>query len=208
MLDQKPSERNWEMSRKLMSISFVLALLLSVIASSPGAASVETFGNRYGKVTAVSANSITIKNFDDVQKIILVDSATRYYRVTGGKRSLSDVKVGSWVFASGANDNSNTLAATTIILVTKKYAGAAYWNYRREYGTVTSVNPAYGVFFVKTDKSGTVRVIGYDATRFLNTKVNKVSKITVGMKVAVAGPVQSNGYILATAIIAFKAPRR
>jgi hypothetical protein len=188
------------MAKKLISMAFVLTLLLSLVWISPGSAH-PSYGNRYGQVTAVSPTKITIKNFENVSKVIWVDSSTVYYRENGAKRLLSDIKVGKWIFASGTNDDGQSLLATTILLVPTKYAGSAYWNYRREYGTVVEVNLAYGTFFVSTDKSGTVRAIAFG--RFINKNVAKLSQMKVGMKVAFAGTTQSNNYVLATAVIAF-----
>ncbi len=200
------------MFRKIVSISLVLALLIAILPGSAAFASTSTEttadSNRYGKVKAVTADSIIITNLGGAQKTILVNSATKFYRFNGAKRALSDVKVKSWIFASGTVDSARNLVASVVVLVKSKYVTAAYWDYPREYGTVISVNPAYGVFFLKTDKSGIVKAIGYENTRFLNPKVKKVSQISLGMKVVVTGPKQSNGYILSTIIIAFTPARR
>ena len=200
------------MFKKIVTLSFVLALVLAMIPSSAAVASrtaeATAYGNRYGQVTAVSTNSITIMNLAGAYKTILVDSATYIYGVTGAKRTLGNVKVDAWIFSSGTVDSSGNFVASVVILVKSKYVTGAYWNYPREYGTVISVNPANGVFFLKTDKSGIVKVIAYGNTRFLNKKAKKVSRISEGMKVVVAGPIQSNGYILASVVLAFKPARR
>ena len=199
------------MFKKVIIFSLVLALLAAALPGSAGQAapSLENvYGNRYGKVLAVSPTSVTIEQFNEAVKTILVSSTTKYFRATGAKRSLSDVKVGAWVFASGVNDASRNLVASVVVLVGRKYLTEAYWGYPLEFGTVISVDPSAGVFFTRTDKSGLVKTINYGGTRFLNKKVNKVSKIQVGMKVIVAGPKQPNGFILATVVLAFKPPRR
>ncbi len=199
------------MFRKVVIFSLLLALIAAALPGSTGLAapSLDTvYGNRYGKVIAVSPTSITIEQFNSAVKLILVDSATKYYWVTGAKRSLSNVKVGAWVFASGTVDASRNLVASVVVLAGKKYLTEAYWDYPKEYGTVISVDPSAGVFFFRSNKGGLVKTIAYGGTRFLNKKVSKVSKIQVGMKVIVAGPKQSNGFVLATVVLAFKPARR
>lgn len=189
-------------------MAVVLALVLSIFSNSVALAaeSDETvsYGSRYGHVTAVSSSIITIENFGGTEKNILVDSKTKYYAANGAKKSLSNISSGTWLFASGTVDSSGNLEASVIVLTGSKYTTKDYWSVPREYGTVISVNRNYGVFFLNTAKSGLVKVIVYDLTKYLNNKVRSVSKIKVGMRVVVSGPRQSNGYILANIVDAFK----
>lgn len=200
------------MSKKIFSVSIILSLLFALIASSSAFAQTSTtttrYDNRYGKVTAVSTGSITITNLFNKSKTILVTNTTKYYGTAGVVKSLNDVTTGAWIFASGTVDSSKNLVANVVILVGTKFTSKAYWDFTREYGTVISVDPAHGVFFMNTAKSGLVKVIAYDGTVFLNKKVKSVSAISVGMKAVVAGPVQSNGFILPRIVIAFKPSRR
>ncbi len=196
------------MSRKAISAFIVLALLIvALVPSGAGLAAASTtpvYGNRYGKVTAVAAGSITIKNLSGVEKTIVVSSTTRLYGVNGVKKTVADVKVGQWIFASGTVDNTaRVLNANNIILVGVRYVSATYWDYPREFGTVISVVPEYGEFFMNTAMSGTVKVITDADTVFLTKKVKSVSKISEGMKAAVAGPMTVNGFIRAKVVIVF-----
>ncbi len=195
------------MSKRWISISFGLALIISLIFSSTALAAEKTktvtFGNRYGQVTAVSSSSITIENLNGVDKTILLTSTTKFWGVNGVKRSLSDVTSGAWIFASGTTSAGN-LTANNIVLVGVKFTGKAFWNFPREFGTVISVDPTHGVFFMNTAMSGLVKVIVFDQTKFLSKNIKSVANISVGMKAVVAGPIQSNGFFLPQIVIAFK----
>jgi len=138
-----------------------------------------------------------------VVKNILFTSSTKVYSVKGVAKTMADVTVGAWVFASGIKPTRGTFLAKNIILTGSTYTTAKYWSGKREWGTVTSVDAVHGIFFMNTSKSGLVKVLAYDPTVFLNTQVNSVSKITVGMKALVAGPLSTNGIIMAKIVDAF-----
>lgn len=68
-----------------------------------------------GKVTATSANSITVSDPRGTSFTIIVSNATTYSKA-GASASLGDVSVGSMIFAQGsfATGSATTLDATTI----------------------------------------------------------------------------------------------
>ncbi len=189
-----------DMSKKIASISIVMALVISLIANSTVLAA--TFSDRYGKVTSVSSSSYTIKNFSGKSKTIDVTSSTHFYGVNGRSRSLGYLTPGMWVFASGTNASNGTLKANNVVITGPLNTGKSFWNFPREFGTVISVNSASGVFFMNTAKSGQVKVIVYSGTTY-RSSIKKVSNIHPGMKALVAGPIQSNGFILARIIVVF-----
>jgi len=198
------------MTKKIVLYALVMVVIVTLVGNSVAFAANVTpevtaavYDNRYGKVTAVFTDHFHLRNLSGVVKNILFTSSTSVYTVKGEAKTLADVKVGAWLFAAGIKPTRSTFLAKNIVLTGSTYITAKYWGGKREWGTVISVNPAYGVFFMNTSKSGLVKVIGYDPTVFLNPQVNSVSKITVGMKALVAGRLTSNGFILATIVDAF-----
>jgi len=199
------------MSKKIFLYAFVMALIVTLVGSSvayaasgtPDITATAVFDNRYGKVTAVFPDHFIIKNLSGVKQTILLTSATKVYSVKGIVKPITDVQMGSWIFAAGVRSGRRTLTAKNIVLTGATYSGAKYWSGVREWGTVTSVDPVHGIFFMNTSKSGLVRVLAYSPTVFLNSQVNSVSKITVGMKALVAGPLSSNGIVMANIVDAF-----
>ncbi len=194
------------MLKKIVTISIIVALLGGLFSSSSALASSSTktkYSNRYGQVTAVSADSITIENLGGVEKTILVNSKTKIFANNGVKQTLSGVTEGAWVFVNTAK-KSHTLLAKNIVLVGTKYTGSAYWDYPSEFGTVISVVPSYGEFFMNTVMSGRVQVITNSNTKFINKSARNIAGIAVGMKAVVVGPMTTNGFILAKVVIAFK----
>lgn len=188
------------MSRKILSISIVMAVLIGLIANNVAFAA--TYGNRYGQVTAVTGTSITINNLKNSSRTILVTSNTNYSGVNGRTRSLSYVTVGMWVFASGTVDSSGNLVANNVIITGPRYTSSSYWNYTRAYGTVISVDPRFGEFFLYTAMSGRVKVIVDDNTVY-RSSIKKVSDVNEGMKALVAGPVLTNGFIRAKIVVVY-----
>ena len=198
------------MTKKFMLYALVMALIVTLVGTSVAYAASGTpdvtaaaYDNRYGKVTAVFTDHFHLRNLSGVVKNILFTSSTKVYSVKGVAKTMADVTVGAWVFASGIKPTRGTFLAKNIILTGSTYTTAKYWSGKREWGTVTSVDAVHGIFFMNTSKSGLVKVLAYDPTVFLNTQVNSVSKITVGMKALVAGPLSTNGIIMAKIVDAF-----
>jgi len=198
------------MGKKIFLYAIAIAFIVTLVVNSVAYAAKVTpevdnavYDNRYGKVTAVFTDHFHLRNLSGVVKNILYTTSTKVYNVKGEAKTMADVKVGVWLFAAGIKPTRNTFLAKNIVLTGSTYITSKYWGGKREWGTVVSTNPAYGVIFMNTSKSGLVKVIAYTPTVFLNPQVNSVSKITVGMKVLVAGTVASNGFILARIVDAF-----
>jgi len=198
------------MTKKIVFYALVMALIVTLVGNSVAFAASGTpeitaaaYDNRYGKVTAVFPDHFVLKNLSGVKKTIKVTSSTNVYSVKGVSKTLADVTVGAWVFTAGVKPTRSTFLAKNIVLTGSTYTTAKYWGGKREWGTVTSVDAAHGIFFMNTSKSGLVKVLAYDPTVFLNPQVNSISKITVGMKALVAGPLSSNGIIMAKIVDAF-----
>lgn len=108
---------------KERSASTISALALGeqvrIVPSAPGSTVAKNIDielpSVMGKVTATSANSITVSDPRGTSYTVLVSNATTYSKA-GSTASLSDVSVGSMVFAQGAfaTGSTTTLDATTV----------------------------------------------------------------------------------------------
>jgi hypothetical protein len=141
-----------------------------------------------GTVSAVGADTITIKGRDGTTTTIRTTASTTYHLGrTNGSRS--DVKVGSEIVASGAKASDGSLDATSVTVLQPLVAGTITAK------TADSVTISRG-----NGTSQTIHVSSATTYHVAGTTGGSLADVTVGMRVFVQGSPRSDGSIDATAI--------
>jgi hypothetical protein len=148
-----------------------------------------------GEVTAVTANSITIKRRDGSTTTLSVNGST-VYRQGGADASKADVKVGSNISAQGKPGSSDAFTATTVRISLTRVGGDVT---ARTANTIT----------VK-QRDGTTVVIHVNAdTRYLVRGLNgakaTIANVEIGNRLVAAGVRRTDGSLDAVAVGAGKA---
>jgi len=141
-----------------------------------------------GTVSAVDANSVTIKGRGGTTQVINTNGSTKYH-LGDADGSRSDVKVGSMVVVVGEKGTSGNLTATSVTVILPRVGG-----------TVASVS---GNTITITRRDGTKLTVHVDANTSIG--VGGVDKATVadvkaGMAIAVVGVQRADGSIDATKV--------
>lgn len=143
-----------------------------------------------GKASAITSTGFKVTTRDGSVWTVTVDGSTTYsYGQGAGK--LSDVKDGQPVATSGTVTGDNAMTATTV-----RVAGD------RAAGTVTA-KTADSITIKRRDGSSLTIHIDADTTyRVAGVQTAKLSDVTVGMALGVAGRARADGSIDAAAVIA------
>ncbi len=178
-----------------LGITLILALLASGVVFAAGTHT----ANRYGQVTAISNNQVTIQTLGGAKKIILITSNTKIYGVNGINWLQSSLK-NRWASVYGTLDAQSNLVADTIILVPVRYSETA-WNNAQDYGKITKVNTNANTFTI-SGQNGSVTYTVNPSTSYLSKNMN-FSSLKKGMNATVNYAKQPDGTKLARSVIAF-----
>jgi len=141
-----------------------------------------------GTVTAVSADTITIKGRDGTSTTIRTSASTTYH-LGRSDGSRADVKVGSEIVASGNKASDGSLDATSVTVFQPVVAGTV----TAKTADTISISRGNGT-------SETVHVSSATTYRVAGTSGGSLADVTVGMRVFVQGNPRSDGSIDAAAI--------
>ena len=141
-----------------------------------------------GTVSAVSADTITIKGRDGTSTTIRTSASTTYHlgRADGSR---SDVKVGSEIVASGNKASDGSLDATSVTVFQPPVTGTVT---ARTADTIT-ISRGNGT-------SQTIHVSSATTFHIAGTNGGSLADVTVGMRVFIQGSPRSDGSIDAAAI--------
>jgi hypothetical protein len=143
-----------------------------------------------GTVSAIGADSITIKGRDGTSTTIRTSASTTYH-VGTGNGTRSDIKVGSAIVASGAKASDGSLDASSITVLQPRVAG-----------TVTAKTTDTITVSRGDGTSQTIHVSSGTTYNVTGTTGGSLADVTVGMRVIVEGNARSDGSIDASAIVA------
>jgi hypothetical protein len=147
-----------------------------------------------GIITAVnpSANGFSLKNRNGQELTFTTNASTVFL---GKISNLSDLKAGMAVSEGGIRQSDGSLLAMVI---------AARQPLARHIGKITAVNPAAFTFTMKTAKGEdiTYQVDANTVFRSPQGEVKSLSDLKSGMAAIVASKAGSNGYQLATNVLA------
>jgi hypothetical protein len=141
-----------------------------------------------GTVSAVGADTITIKGRDGTTTTVWTTASTTYH-LGPSNGSRSDVKVGSEIVASGAKASDGSLDATSVTVLQPLVAGTVTAK------TADSVTISRG-----NGTSQTIHVSSATTYHVAGTTGGSLADVAVGMRVFVQGSPRSDGSIDATAI--------
>jgi len=141
-----------------------------------------------GTVSAVGADTITIKGRNGTSTTIRTTGSTTYHLgPTNGSRS--DVKVGSEIVASGTKASDGSLDATSVTVLQPLVAG-----------TVTAKTADTITISRGNGTSQTIHVSSATTYHVAGKTAGSLADVTVGMRVFVQGSPRSDGSIDAAAI--------
>ena len=147
----------WQNAQPLRHAAILKCILLLMLS---GAFAQAAFAKAVGTVKSISGNSIVLTTDSGEITITLADT-TRILRASPGQTDLksaapiqaSDIHVGDRMLAMGPNGEGNSVAASTIVVMTQGDIAARQQEEREEWrrgvgGIVKEVNPAAGTISV------------------------------------------------------------
>jgi hypothetical protein len=147
-----------------------------------------------GTVTAIGADSLTLKTRDDSTRTISLTGTTTYKlgRVDGKK---SDIKVGSVVVASGTEGTGNAFTAKTVRIPVRL---------DRVGGEVTAVTKDTITVKTKDGKTATIKVGADTKVAVRGDTTPALTDVVVGMRVVALGTRNADGSLTASFVGAGK----
>ncbi len=141
-----------------------------------------------GSVTAVDANSFTIKVRGNTTETINTNSSTKYH-LDNADGSRSDLKVGSVVSVTGEQANTGNMTATSVTIILPRVGGTVD---SVSGNTITVLRRDGTKLTVHVGSATTIGVGGVDKAT--------VSDVKAGMVIVVKGTQRTDGSLDATAV--------
>lgn len=193
-------------------ISLILALFASLLVGGAALAQAEVSddvalprpgrgGRRaVGQVLALGESQFTLGTRAGKEQTILVGENTRFIDQSGAPQSFEDLQIEDWVAVVARVSSEGDIVARLVILLPEDYDPSQRLGQHAR-GHISSVDNAAATFTVHTLRGEEV-TFATNANTVFRGEVESLDDLQMDMQVGVAGLVQSDGSLLALALVA------